>query len=56
MERSIAMRTRIAKEINTTFASHYNREVSLRDVLTMEALHQYAKQATGEKSLIRQQL
>lgn len=53
MERVIAMRTRVAKEINTTFASHYSREVTLQEALSLEALQEYAQQATGNKFLIK---
>lgn len=50
------MRNRVAAEIDTTFASHYTREVSLAQVLSLEALAVYGKQATGEKFLIKPQL
>jgi len=46
------MKARIAAEINTTFASHYTREVSLSEALTLDAIAVYAKLATGEKYLI----
>lgn len=49
------MRQRVADEISTTFASHYSREVSLAEALTLEAIGSYARQATGEKFLIRPQ-
>jgi len=49
------MRARVAAEIKTTFASNYTKEVSLADVLTLEAASVYGKQATGEKFLIRPQ-
>jgi NADPH2:quinone reductase len=52
MERMVAMRERVAAEITTTFASHYTREVSLSEALSLEALSVYGKQATGEKFLI----
>jgi len=52
---NIAMRKRVAAEIKTTFASHYNHEVSLAGALKLEALAVYAKQATGEKFLINPQ-
>ncbi|WP_317930573.1 zinc-binding dehydrogenase [Halioxenophilus sp. WMMB6] len=55
MERFQVLRRRVADEINTTFASHYTREISLREVLAEEALRSYTKQATGEKYLIRPQ-
>ncbi len=46
------MRRRVADEITTTFASSYTRHISLVDALSPDALHGYAKQATGEKYLI----
>jgi NADPH2:quinone reductase len=46
------LRERVAREVKTTFASHYTREVSLAEALTREAIAVYAKQATGEKYLI----
>jgi len=47
-----AMAARVAAEIKTTFASHYTREVSLAEALTLEAIAVYGKQATGEKFLL----
>ena len=46
------MRQRVADEIKTTFASHYTREVSLADLLNLDAIAVYNKRATGEKFLI----
>jgi NADPH2:quinone reductase len=46
------LRERVAREIKTTFASHYTREVSLAEALQAEAIAVYGKQATGEKYLI----
>lgn len=54
-ERVARMRRRVADEIKTTFASHYSREVSLAEALTLEAMGAYGRQATGEKYLIRPQ-
>lgn len=54
-ERVMRMRQRVADEISTTFASHYSREVSLAEALTLEAMGAYGRQATGEKYLIRPQ-
>lgn len=54
-ERMLRMRQRVADEINTTFASHYSREVSLAEALSLEAMAGYGRQATGEKYLIRPQ-
>ena len=55
MEKVMALRARVAEEINTTFASHYTSEVSLPGVLSVEAMAVYGKQATGEKFLIKPQ-
>ena len=46
------MRRRVADEITTTFASSYTRHISLVDALSPDALHGYARQATGEKYLV----
>jgi NADPH:quinone reductase-like Zn-dependent oxidoreductase len=55
-EKTMELRSRVAREIKTTFASHYTREISLPQVLSLEALAVYGKQTTGEKFLIRPQL
>ena len=49
------MRTRVADELTTTFASHYSQRISLTEVLTPEAMAVYGRQATGEKFLIEPQ-
>ena len=46
------LRKRVADEIKTTFASHYTREVSLAEALSLEAIAVYGRQSTGEKYLI----
>jgi NADPH2:quinone reductase len=46
------MQSRVASELDTTFASNYTRDVSLSEALTLEAIAVYSKQATGEKYLI----
>ncbi len=55
MERSMELRAKVAAEIKTTFASHYTREVSLAEALSLEAIAVYGKQATGEKFLVKPQ-
>jgi NADPH2:quinone reductase len=55
VEKMMELRGRVAREIKTTFASHYTREISLAGALSLEALAVYGKQATGEKFLIRPQ-
>jgi NADPH2:quinone reductase len=49
------LRERVAAELKTTFASHYTREVSLAEALSLDAINAYSKQATGEKYLIAPQ-
>lgn len=46
------LRQRVAAEIKTTFASHYAKEASLAEVLSLESIAAYGKQTTGEKYLI----
>ena len=46
------LRQRVADEVTTTFASHYAREVSLAEALSLEHIAVYNKRATGEKYLI----
>ena len=46
------LKDRVAAELTTTFASHYTREVSLAEALSLDAIAVYGKQATGEKYLI----
>lgn len=54
-ETVVSMRKRVADEITTTFASHYTHEVTLAEVLQLQSLAAYSKQATGEKYLITPQ-
>jgi NADPH2:quinone reductase len=49
------LRQRVADELTTTFASHYTDHISLREALDVETLQRYARQATGEKFLLRPQ-
>jgi NADPH2:quinone reductase len=46
------LRTRVAAELKTTFASNYSHEVSLAGALQMQAISEYGKRATGAKYLI----
>jgi NADPH2:quinone reductase len=46
------LRTRVAKELTTTFASTYTREVSLAGVLKPAAFTSYVRPSTGEKFLV----
>ena len=47
------LRARVVAELTTTFASHYTDEVSLAGALNLDAIRTYARQATGQKFLIR---
>ena len=47
-----ALRERVAREIKTTFASHYDREISLHEALDLEVMAAYNRRATGKKFLI----
>jgi len=52
----VKMRQRVAEEITTTFASSYTHEVTLAEVLHLQSIAAYGKQATGEKYLITPQV
>lgn len=52
-EKLVELRSRVAAEITTTFASHYTREISLAETLSLEAIAEYNKRATGTKYLIK---
>jgi NADPH:quinone reductase len=47
-----ALRERVAREITTTFASHYTRTISLAEALQPDVIAAYNRRATGEKFLI----
>ena len=55
-QRVTELKARVAKDIRTTFASHYTRVISLQDMLRLEILNDYARQATGAKYLVDPQL
>jgi NADPH2:quinone reductase len=46
------LKERVARELKTTFASHYTREISLAEALQPQIIAAYSKRATGEKYLI----
>ena len=52
----VRLRNRVVAELTTTFASHYTDEVSLAGALSLDAIKAYARQATGQKFLIRPSL
>lgn len=51
-EETEKLRQRVAREIKTTFASHYTKTISLSEALSAEAIVAYNKKSTGEKYLI----
>ncbi len=51
-EVNIQMRARIVRELHTTFASHYAREISLTEALDLATLQDYNAKRTGDKYLI----
>ena len=46
------LRARVAKELKTTFASHYSHTISLAEALDLSVMSAYLKRATGDKYLI----
>ena len=55
MPKMIEMRTRVAKELKTTFASHYTKELSFDEMLDADTAKQYNAKVTGEKYLLNPQ-
>tara|TARA_R110000868_G_scaffold47354_5_gene155452 strand:+ start:173 stop:1312 length:1140 start_codon:yes stop_codon:yes gene_type:complete len=51
-EVAIRLRTRVAKELKTTFASHYTDEISLSDALQGDTVARYLEKKTGQKFLV----
>ncbi|MBC7717659.1 MAG: NADH oxidase, partial [Pseudorhodobacter sp.] len=51
-----AMKARVSRELKTTFASHYSKEISLTQALSAEAIAAYGQRMTGEKYLINPSL
>jgi NADPH:quinone reductase-like Zn-dependent oxidoreductase len=49
------LRQRVADELTTTFASHYTDQISLHEALDPQTLQRCARQATGQKFLLRPQ-
>ena len=56
MEVGNRLRMRVAKELTTTFASHYTQEISLADALDADTVKRYNAKTTGEKFLICPQM
>ncbi len=51
-ETAAALRQRVVDELRTTFASHYEAELSLAEALRLDHARQYSRRATGRKYLI----
>jgi NADPH2:quinone reductase len=51
-EAFLAMKTRVAQELKTTFKSHYTGEISLLEALDPKMIAAYNRRATGQKFLI----
>lgn len=56
MEKVVAMRARVAREIKTTFASSYTATLDLEETLSLAAVEAFNRKATGEKYLINPNL
>ena len=56
MEVGNRLRARVAKELTTTFASHYTDEISLSEALGADTVKRYNAKATGQKFLICPQM
>jgi NADPH2:quinone reductase len=56
LEGMLRLRARVVAELTSTFASHYTDQVSLAGALSLDAIGTYARQATGQKFLIRPSL
>jgi len=54
--RMLQLTQRVAKDLTTTFASHFAREISLAQLLDAEAALDFTRQATGCKYLLNPQL
>ncbi len=52
MEVAVRLRSRVAKELTTTFASSYTDELSLTDMLDADTVRRYDAKKTGEKFLV----
>ena len=50
--RANELKARVAAELKTTFASHYAKEISLAEAVTLDALALYGPRATGAKVLV----
>jgi NADPH:quinone reductase-like Zn-dependent oxidoreductase len=51
-EATLKLRERVARELTTTFSSHYSKTISLAELLDPAEVEAYAKRATGAKYLL----
>jgi len=51
MDVAVRLRTRVADELTTTFASHYTDEITLAEALDADVMKRYNAKKTGEKFL-----
>ena len=51
-EEVAGLRARVARELKTTFASHYTAEISLAEAVSPDVIRAYAKHETGKKYLV----
>ena len=54
--RVVALKQRVADQLKTTFASHYDRRIGLAEALSLEAIAVYNQRATGSKFVITPQV
>lgn len=52
MDQVMAMQKRVATEIDTTFASHFNNEIGLKDMIKPDVIAAYNAKKTGDKYLV----
>jgi NADPH2:quinone reductase len=52
VEAAQSLKQRVVRELKTTFASTYSKEISLAQALQMNEIAEYGKRATGAKYLI----
>jgi len=52
MEKGNELRGRVARELKTTFASHYTQELSLEEAMNADNVRKYNLKTTGEKYLM----
>lgn len=55
-ERSAKLRSRVAAQLSTTFASSYSHMISLESILDLNSMREYSRMGTQGKSLVCPQL